>query len=129
MRKVDFVEIGSLASYLGKNGRILIREFDINLCLDYLPVRLIKSNGEIENLRCSAKLTDLIQKVRSVVQYLPYFIVIETSLKRKSISINRVNDDQCDLKNYAVEIETIQETSEIIRNALKIQTDSAHERD
>ncbi|REG84682.1 hypothetical protein [Algoriphagus antarcticus] len=122
MKKVDFIEMGSLAYYVGKNGRILIREFDINLGLDYLPVKLIKSNGEIEDIRCSSNLTNLIQKVRTVIEYLPYFIVIETSLKRKSISINRVNEGKFDLKNYVVEVENIQETSEIMRKAIMTQT-------
>jgi hypothetical protein len=102
MGKVDFIEIDTLGNYLGKGGEIKINEYDIELGYDKLPVKLTRNNGEQEDIHCSDKLTDLIKQVRSVIDYLPYFIVIETPLKRKSISINRVSEDELDLSDYKI---------------------------
>ena len=113
--KVDFIEIGTLGDYIGKSGRIIVNEFDIEVKCDYLYVELIKSNGEKEDIRCSAKLTSLIQSNIDIVNYLPYFIVIETILKRKSISINRVSEERLELSDYIIEFHPVSEFAERLR--------------
>jgi hypothetical protein len=113
--KVDFIEIDTLANYIGKGGRIIVWEFDSQIGYDYLPVKLIKSNGDKENIRCSAKLTELIHGNIDIVKYLPYFIVIETTIGRKSISINRVSAENHNISDYILEFHPISETIEMMR--------------
>lgn len=114
MGKVDFIEIGSLGNYIGKGGKIIIDEL-MAYPYEYMPVTLIKSDGEEEGIQCSEKLTKLIQKDFNLVFSLPYFIVIETKLKRKSISINSVNKGCLNLSDYIIEVIPMSETIDLMR--------------
>ena len=104
MSKVDFIEISSLGRYIGKGGKIIIHELNLQLNGGRIPVQLVKSNDEKEEILCSYLLTEIIEKIPTVINHLPYFIVIETPLRRKSISSNRVSDSSLNLSDYIVEI-------------------------
>lgn len=117
MGKVDFIVIDTLGNYIGKGGTIEVWEF--NLYLQRLPIKLIRSDGKVEDILCSFKLTEFISDDPTVLKYLPYFEVIETSLGRKSISSNRVNEKELNLIDYEIIIHSLEETSEILRNQIE----------
>jgi hypothetical protein len=120
MGQVDFIVIDTLGNYIGKEGIIEIWEFDLlQFESSRLPLKLIRVSGEVEDILCSYQLTDLIFKVPTVINYLPYFEVIETNLGRKSISINRVAEGELNLNDYKLIIHTLDETSEIIRKQIR----------
>ena len=116
MSNVNFLVLDSLGNYVGKGGKVEFWEFELQLYTDrYLPVTLTKANGTVEIIHCTEKLTQLINKVPSVILNLPYFQVIELGNGEKRISINRVSENELHKSNYEFIIHSLEEYTAILR--------------